>query len=45
MNYKTTEINNELYFKYFPKRLLNKNKDKADDKDNAFSILSQLIVK
>ena len=44
MNYKTTEKNNEIYFKYFPKKLLNRNKDKAE-KDNAFSVLSQLIIK
>ena len=44
MNYKTTEKNNEIYFRYFPKKLLNRNKDKAE-KDNAFSVLSQLIIK
>ena len=44
MNYKTTEKNNEIYFRYFPKKLLNRNKDK-DEKDNAFSVLSQLIIK
>ena len=46
MNYKTYEKENNLYFKYTPKKKITKKKqNKTDFKDNPFGVLSQLNLK
>ena len=44
MNYKSYEKNNEMYFKYVPKKNNFKNKNKSL-KDNPFNILNQINFK
>ena len=46
MDYKVFEKNNETYFKYWPKKKFkNSMKFKNKEKDNPFSILSELTIK
>ena len=42
MSYKITEKNNEIYFKYMPKKLKKKNFEKQSKKESPFSILKSL---
>ena len=44
MNYRYFEKNDEIFFKYFPKKTNNRYKEKSI-KDNPFSILNQLNIK
>ena len=42
MNYKVTEKNNEVYFKYIPKKMKNKNFEKSNKKESPFGVLKNL---
>jgi len=42
MNYKTLEKNNDIYFKYNPKKLIEKNYKKIDTSNSPFKILKNL---
>ena len=45
MNYKSFEENNEIYFKYAPKKKIDMSKNKISDKNNPFNVLNQLNIK
>ena len=46
MNYKSTEKENKVYFKYLPVKNKNyKNDTKKTNKNSPFSVLKQLIIK
>mgnify|MGYP005662468649 FL=1 len=45
MGYKTFDKNNETFFKYLPKRGKNANVPSRKNKDNPFSILSEINFK
>ena len=45
MNYKSFEENNEIYFKYTPKKKIDMSKNKISDKNNPFNVLNQLNIK
>ena len=45
MNYKSIRKNDEIFFKYIPKKFKKKNKFKESKKDNPFYILNQLSIK
>ena len=45
MGYKTFDKNNEIFFKYLPKRGKNANVPSRKNKDNPFSILSEINFK
>ncbi|MDC1032692.1 helicase-related protein [Candidatus Pelagibacter sp.] len=45
MNYKISEKNGELYFKYSPKKKLKKTSDKSNMKENPFEILKNLNLR
>ena len=42
MNYKVTEKNDEIYFRYIPNKKANKIFDKKKTKENPFGILKKL---
>ena len=42
MNYKVIEKNNEVFFKYIPKRNKNKNYEKKPNKESPFGVLKKL---
>jgi ATP-dependent RNA helicase SUPV3L1/SUV3 len=42
MNYKVTEKNNEIFFKYFPKKKFRKINDQKTKKENPFVVLKNL---
>ena len=42
MNYKITEKNEEVFFKYFPKKRIKKSFDKKVSKENPFRVLRNL---
>ena len=42
MSYKVTEKNNELFFRYIPKKIIKKNFNKQKKKESPFGVLKTL---
>ena len=42
MNYKVTERNDEIFFKYLPNKKIKKTFDKKKSKENPFGVLKNL---